>query len=249
MADAGGSAVELRPGVFRPDWAAAKSAAARRALGKRADAREGLLDKWAHAHDPETDRVWRVMLQLYGSTGLPPSPGEVAAQAEVPEPVVQGALLVLQGHDLLKLRSDGTILYAYPFTQEYSGHTIVLGNHELESLCAIDALGTGAMFGADVKVHSSCPVCGGSVDVSTNDRGTSISEVSPADAVVWYECSYGESAASSCCPSIAFFCSQDHLQVWKAQNPDANGMQLTINEALEVGRAIFGPVLRTSSSG
>ena len=248
MADAGGSAVELRPGVFRPDWSAAKSPAARRALGERANAREGLLDRWAHALDPETDRVWRVLLQLYGSAGLPPSPAEIGAQAEVPERVVRDALLVLQRHDLLKLRNDGSILYAYPFTQEYSGHTIVLGNHELQSLCAVDALGTGVMFGADVKVHSSCPVCGGPVNVSTSDRGTSIGEVSPTDAVVWYECSYGESAASSCCPSIAFFCSRDHLQVWLAQNPDANGMHLAVDEALEVGRAIFGPVLQTSNS-
>ncbi len=131
------------------------------------------------------------------------------------------------------------MFYAYPFTQEYSGHAIVLGNHELQSLCAIDALGTGAMFGADVKVHSSCPVCGGPVDVSTSDRGTPIGEVRPNDAVVWYECSYGESAASSCCPSIAFFCSCDHLQVWLAQNLDAIGMQLAVDEALEVaGRSL-----------
>ncbi len=51
MTEASGGAVELRPGVFRPDWSAAKSAAARRALGGRAGAREGLLDKWAHALD------------------------------------------------------------------------------------------------------------------------------------------------------------------------------------------------------
>ena len=77
-------------------------------------------------------------------------------------------------------------------------------------------------------------------------RGLPDTEASPADAVVWYECSYGESAASSCCPAIAFFCSQDHLEVWQTQNPSAIGLQLAINEALEVGRAIFSPVLRTS---
>lgn len=104
------------------------------------------------------------------------------------------------------------------------------------------------MFSADVEVHSACPVCAGPIHVSTTDRGTSIREASPADAVVWYECSYGESAASSCCPSIAFFCSRDHLQVWLRQNPDANGVQLAVDEALEVGRAIFGPVLQTSNS-
>lgn len=238
--------VELRPGVLRPDWSVVQSVAAKRALCERADAREGLLDKWAHTLEPDADRVWRATLELYGGRGIPPSLAEISARTAIPMEAIGDALGVLQNHDLLKLRRDGSILYAYPFTQEYTGHTVVLGNHELGSLCAVDALGTGTMFRTDVEVHSSCPVCGGPIHISTGERGTSIREASPADAVVWYECSYGESAASSCCPAIAFFCSQDHLEVWQTQNPSAIGLQLAINEALEVGRAIFSPVLRTS---
>jgi len=41
-----------------------------------------------------------------------------------------------------------------------------------------------------------------------------------------------------------FFCSGDHRQQWlDKQVPQRKGIGLTVDEALEVGRAIFGPVL------
>jgi hypothetical protein len=69
----GDNTVEIRPGVFRPDWSAARSDAAKQALRERAEGREGLLDKWMHALEPDLDRVWRGMLEFYGGAGRPPS--------------------------------------------------------------------------------------------------------------------------------------------------------------------------------
>jgi hypothetical protein len=47
-----------------------------------------------------------------------------------------------------------------------------------------------------------------------------------------------------CCRSIVFFCSAAELQQWvSAQNPQPTGYRLTLYEALEVGRALFEPVL------
>lgn len=69
--------------------------------------------------------------------------------------------------------------------------------------------------------------------------------VSPAGAVVWYDFAYeGGAAANSCCPSIAFFCSEEQLRRWlDQQTPSRHGVTLVMEEALEVGSAIFGPVL------
>ena len=73
-------------------------------------------------------------------------------------------------------------------------------------------------------------------------------KVTPAGAVVWYDFAYeGGAAANSCCPSIAFFCSEEQLRRWlDQQTPPRHGVVLAIEEALEVGRAIFGPVLTVS---
>jgi alkylmercury lyase len=236
--------VELRPGVFRPDWSVARSPAAREALSGRAQAREGLLDKWMRALEPEQDRVWQAVLALYGSLGRPPTLSELRDRTGLSEASLVEAMRELERCDLLKRNDQGAIRYAYPFTQDWSGHTVLLGGRELGSLCAIDALGTGAMFEDDVTVQSTCRHCGAPIRAVTAEHGSTIREVAPPDAVVWYDCSCGESAASSCCQSIAFFCSDAHLRVWLDQAPTEYGTRLTVSEALEVGRAIFGPVLQ-----
>jgi alkylmercury lyase len=46
-------AVEIRPGVFRPDWSAVRKPGARRALTGHMAARGGLLDRWSHALDAD----------------------------------------------------------------------------------------------------------------------------------------------------------------------------------------------------
>jgi alkylmercury lyase len=71
----------------------------------------------------------------------------------------------------------------------------------------------------------------------------------PSGAAVWYDFAYDASAATSCCPAIAFFCSDEHRRQWlNDQMPRRNGIGLTMDEALEVGRAIFSPVLVEGSS-
>jgi hypothetical protein len=71
-----------------------------------------------------------------------------------------------------------------------------------------------------------------------------LSYARPVNAVVWYDFAYSGCAAVSCCRSIAFFCSAAELQQWvSAENPQPKGYRLTLDEALEVGRALFEPVL------
>jgi alkylmercury lyase len=112
-------------------------------------------------------------------------------------------------------------------------------------MCAIDALGTGAMYGRDVEIDSRCRLCGDGIRIVTAKQGTALDAVLPAGATVWYDLAYCDSAAISCCPTIAFFCSDEHLARWlEAQTDRRHGMRLSITEAHEVGQAIFGPVLR-----
>lgn len=118
-------------------------------------------------------------------------------------------------------------------------------SHTLHSLCAIDALGVGRMYRSDVTVESRCRLTGRSVRVTIGDEGRTLCNVSPDGAVVWYDFAYeGGAAANSCCPLIAFFCSEEQLRRWlDQQTPSRHGVMLVMEEALEVGSAIFGPVL------
>jgi len=42
---------------------------------------------------------------------------------------------------------------------------------------------------------------------------------------------------------LAFFCSEGELQQWVSIQNQPRGYRLTLDEALEVGRALFEPVL------
>jgi len=114
----------------------------------------------------------------------------------------------------------------------------------LRALCAIDAPGVAEMYGADVAISSPCNRCGETIHVRTTAKGSALRSFSPLSAVVWYDFAYDGDASTSCCPTTAFFCSDQHLQQWlEARTARPEGIRLTLEEALEVGRAIFGPVL------
>jgi alkylmercury lyase len=134
--------------------------------------------------------------------------------------------------------------YAYPFTGEQTDHRVQLRGQWLHAVCAIDALGIAGMFRTDVVIESSCRACGNGMEIATAQGGKSLSHARPVNAVVWYDLAYSGRAAASCCAAIAFFCSDVELQHWlSAQRPPRAGYCLTLDEALEVGRALFEPAL------
>lgn len=238
-------AVEIRPGVFRPDWSVVTAPAVATALKGRTAARETVVNKWAYALEEAEDLMWRTVLRLYAKKGRPPGNAEISGQVGMTVGEVEALLRRLQSHDLVGLdAATGAIRHAYPFTEAATGHRVELAGRTFNALCAVDALGVGAMYQCDVAIASPCRLCGGAVRVATADEGQALRSVAPKGSVVWYDFAFSGSAASSCCTAIAFFCSHEHLRCWQdAQTPRREGARLMMNEALEMGRAIFGPVL------
>jgi hypothetical protein len=152
----------------------------------------------------------------------------------------------LAEHDLVGLDGAASaITYAYPLTVQKTEHRINLSGQVLYALCAVDALGVGAMYGTDVIIESSCRRCRAEVAIHTAEQGTVMAEGRPSGAMVWYDLAYDRKAATSCCPSIAFFCGAQHLREWRSdEGAKRLGYALTLDEAFEVGRALFGPLLR-----
>jgi hypothetical protein len=100
------------------------------------------------------------------------------------------------------------------------------------------------MYRTDASIDSSCTFCTSKIYAATALRGRALRTMSPPEAVVWYDFSFAGYAAASCCPSIVFFCSDEHLQAWlNSRSPRPEGVRLSMVEALEVGGAIFGPIL------
>jgi alkylmercury lyase len=245
-----GPAVEIRAGVFRPDWSVVTKERAREALAGRLAARAGLLDRWPLRLEAVEDLVWRTILRLYADCGRPPTLADIVSASGIAPGSLKGVLQTLRSHDLIDLDPPtGDLRLAYPFTQASTGHRVEIRGHILHALCAIDALGVASMYGTDVAISSPCHHCGAPVHVETASEGKLLRNVSPSGAAVWYDFAYGANAATSCCRAIAFFCSDEHRRQWlDDQMPRRDGIGLTIDEALEVGRAIFGPVLVEGTS-
>jgi alkylmercury lyase len=242
-------AAEIRLGIHRPDLSVVTRPRARDAILGRDRSRFTLVEKWNQPLEPAQDRVWRTVIKLFARSGRPPHLHQIAIETGLSEENIRVLVSELQTFDLMGSdASADVILYAYPFTGEQTEHRVQLRGHWLHAVCAIDALGTAGMFRTDALIQSSCRACGSRIEIRTSQGGKSLSYARPVDAIVWYDLAYSGRAAASSCPAIAFFCSGAELQQWlRAQRPQRAGSRLTLEEALEVGRALFEPVLARQS--
>jgi mercuric reductase len=242
--DAVAPSYAVRPGVSFPDWAAVTTPIARNALLAISEALD--VKKMWHDYAPAEDRVRTALLTMYAEQACAPNIADLAVRIGLSVAAIRPLLARLKERDLVVLDPNGErVVGAYPLTDRETGHRVKLGTRILNAMCAIDALGVGAMYGRDAEVRSSCRSCGALIRIATRDRGRTIKNVEPATAVVWSGIHYERGcAADSLCKIIAFFCGDAHLEVWRAaHDPGTPGFRLSIDEALQVGRAIFAPSL------
>ena len=239
--------VALRAGISLPDWSVVSSPAAEAALVAICDA-FGFSSRWS-GRSVEEDRVHRAALRAWGRRGRAPEIGEVAADTNMPPGVVSAMLGRLRERDLVVLNEAGdAIVGAYPFSGRETGHRVRVGERWLNAMCAIDALGVGAMYGNDTRIDSRCRACDATISIETRGGGAQLGAIAPEGALVWSGASYEDScAATSLCTVIAFFCCGEHLETWREKNePETHGYTLSLDEALQVGQGIFRPLLAES---
>jgi mercury(II) reductase len=235
----------VRPGVTFPDWPVVTSLRVKAALLAMVGS-EHVLSRWS-GYDPAADRVRVALLKLFAEDGRAPTAGALARRAGLSETAIQPLLEDLRHRDLVVL--DGQrIVGAYPYTDRNTGHRVTLDGRILNAMCAVDALGIGAMTGRDIAIASPCRHCGAPIQITTRDRGRALARFGPRTAVMWQSIRYeGACAANSLCATTAFFCSDEHLSAWRdEQIAPAPGFRLSLAEALEAGRALFGPSLAGS---
>jgi mercury(II) reductase len=204
---------------------------------------EHLLQRWSGYAD-EADRVRSAVLRLYAENGRAPAVEAIAERTGMSAAAVRALLDQLGARDLVVL-DGGRIVGAYPFTDMDTGHRVTWDGRFVNAMCAVDALGVGAMLRRDTAIASHCRHCGAHVRIETQNDGRQPALAEPEAVVVWLSARYeGFCAATSLCRETAFFCSDAHLEASRSQSQsDVPGWRLTLDEALQVGRAIFGPSL------
>ncbi len=245
-ADANGKRIEIpiRPGVMLPNWSVVCSATARASLGAILEVLN-VEERWT-GYPEAVDDLRRRILEHYIGEGRAPSVTQLSIATDLASDRLDRLLRELETRDLIVLdRTSGAITGAYPFTERETGYHLHFDGHVLNAMCAIDALGAGAMAGRDLVVESRCRACGAPIHVETGEGGTTLRAYTPESAVVWSGLEYADGcAATSLCTVMAFFCSDEHLGSWRDSNPpDTRGSRLSMDEAHQVGMAIFIPML------
>src|SRR5436190_5821862 len=191
---------------------------------------------------PERD-LYRWILQRFATTAPPSGEATRATALELGlDP--DEALAALARDDLVHTDRDGRPVVAYPFSAHERGHRVLINEiHEVEALCAIDSLGIAPMLGLPIEVRSRDPISGGEVHVQLQPGEQT--DWQPKRAVVLAGSTRCDGPSfGGCCDVLNFFETTESAQRYLREHPEINGAAITIPEAAEAGRVVFGDVLR-----
>jgi Alkylmercury lyase len=154
------------------------------------------------------------------------------------------AFRVLAREDLVHVDATGRPVVAYPFSAEPRGHRVLIhGERWVEAMCAIDALGIAPMLGLPIEIYSRDPVSGREIWVRLDPGEGAWWE--PQKAVVVSGSAGGESPSfRGCCDVLNLFERRENAERYLAENPSVSGSPISLPEAIEAGRIVFGDVLR-----
>jgi hypothetical protein len=157
------------------------------------------------------------ILRQFASDGGP-SRAELRAAAEELGLEADSALA---REDLVHRGADGEIAVAYPFSGTPTAHRVRFPDgHEVDAMCAIDALGIAPMFGKAIEIESRDPMSGDAIHARVAPDAPL--EWTPESAVVVAGAIRSQGDAScGCCPVLNFFASAATAERWLAEHPEA----------------------------
>jgi hypothetical protein len=149
----------------------------------------------------------------------------------------------LAAGDYLSLDADAHPRAVYPFSLASSRHRVHIADGPAAwAMCAVDALGIAAMLGRAVSIESSDPITCEQIRVRCVPAAPA--EAEPTGTVVYLGARPGDGpAARICCDVINFFTSAHSAARWAAVHSDVEGEIVSLADAEQVGRAIFGDLL------
>jgi hypothetical protein len=191
----------------------------------------------------EQRRLYFWILRQFAAAA-PPTGAATRAAAEALGLDVADVFRVFAREDLVHLDATGRPVVAYPFSAEPRGHRVLIdGERWVEAMCAIDALGIAPMVGLSIEIYSRDRVSGSEIWVRLDPSEGAWWE--PQEAVVVSGSAGCESPSfRGCCDVLNFFERRENAERYLAENPSVSGSPISLPEAIEAGRIVFGDVLR-----
>lgn len=197
----------------------------------------------------ETEREFYYWILRSFAAGSAPSGEELSDRASELDLHVEEALATLAREDLVHHdASTGAIAVAYPFSGRPTAHVVRLGTvAEVHAMCAIDALGIPFMVGGGAEIFSADPVTGDEVWVRVDPGDGSWWEPKGMAVVAGGRAGAGD-ACATCCTFVNFFASAESAGRYLSDKPEFEGEIISIPEAIEAGRVVFGELLQDAAT-
>jgi hypothetical protein len=120
--------------------------------------------------DDHDRAVRNATYRLFVELGRAPTPGDVAAATATPAShVVDSWRRLHDAHALVLHAGRDEIRMANPFSAVPTAHRVEAAGRSWYANCAWDALGICAALHTDGRIRSSCPDCGGDIDLTIVD--------------------------------------------------------------------------------
>jgi len=149
---------------------------------------------------------------------------------------VTAALWWLQVAGLVEQDADDRVVGIAGLTLKPTKHLLVLDGRRLHTWCAIDAVGIPAALSLDAHVVTTCGHCGASITVDI-DHGEP-----PSDSLFpgWIPPTDCDNVRAEVCPLANLFCSEEHLNQWRAAAGNPQGQVADLARFAELGRQAWG---------
>jgi hypothetical protein len=193
----------------------------------------------------EERQLYRWILDRFAQAA-PPTAAQLAEQARALDLDPEAALETLAREDLVHTDGGGAVLVAYPFSARPRGHRVTIDERRtVEAMCAIDALGIAAMLNQPVEINSNDPRTGHEIWLRISPGEGAWWEPETTVVLAGSSCASGPSYGT-CCDVLNFFEATETAERYLREHHSVVGMPISIPEAIETGRAIFGGVLEES---
>jgi len=191
---------------------------------------------------PERGFYFWILRQF--AVAAPPSAHATSTAAVALDLDPGAALAVLARDDLVHANSNGQPTVAYPFSANERGHRVLIdGTHEVQAMCAIDALGIAPMLNLPITIVAHDSISGNEIRVHVDPDLEATWQPQGAVVLAGSTCCGGPSFRG-CCDVLNFFDAQENAERYLSDHPEITGRPISIPEAIEAGRIVFGDVLK-----
>ena len=191
---------------------------------------------------PEREFYFWILRQF--AVAAPPSADATSAAAVALDLDPGAALAVLARDDLVHAKSDRQPMVAYPFSANERGHSVLIdGTHEVQAMCAIDALGIAPMLSLPTTIVAHDLISGTEIRVQVDPDLEATWQ--PRGAVVLAGSTRCDGPSfRGCCDVLNFFETQENAERYLRDHPEITGTPISISVAIDAGRVVFGDVLK-----